>query len=120
MATETYQLIRQAVLNKGQVNATYGGHPRKFCPHLLGTKNGVAHAFVYQFGGTSESGLGPPGSVDNWRCMSIAGLSEVVLVQGPWYTGAHPGKAHEYCIDEIDVYVPVDWSIRPPGASEAA
>ena len=120
MADDTYGLIRQAVLNKEQVVATYGGHPRKFCPHVLGLKQGIPHVFVYQFGGTSESGLGPRGSVENWRCMSIAGLSEVVLVQGPWYSGAHPGKGHEKCIDEIDVYVPVDWSIRPPGASEAA
>lgn len=120
MATETYQLIRQAIHNRTQVTATYGGHHREFCPHVLGLKQGVEHVFVYQFGGSSESGLGPPGSVENWRCMSIAGLSDLVLVTGSWHSGAHPGKGRENCIDEVDVYVPAGWTARPLFASEAA
>jgi hypothetical protein len=120
MATENYRLIRQAIHNRTQVMATYGGHTREFCPHVLGLKQGVEHVFVYQFGGSSESGLGPPGSVENWRRMSIAALSDLVLVTGSWHSGDHPGKGRESCIDEVDVYVPVGWTARPLFASEAA
>jgi len=120
MATENYRLIRQAIHNRTQVMATYGGHPREFCPHVLGLKQGVEHVFGYQFGGTSESGLGPPGSVENWLCMSIAGLSDLVLVTGSWHSGAHQGKGRENCIDEVDVYVPVGWSLMPLASLEAA
>ncbi len=60
--TDSYELIRRAILNKEQVVAMYGGHLRMMCPHKLGTKTGVAHGLFYQFGGTSETGLEPSGS----------------------------------------------------------
>jgi hypothetical protein len=38
---DVYALLRQAILDKSIVSATYDGFPREFCPHALGTKNGV-------------------------------------------------------------------------------
>ena len=40
MPSDTYNLIRQAILDKQQVIADYGGQRREMCPHAIGTKNG--------------------------------------------------------------------------------
>ncbi len=104
---ETYELIRRAILNRRQVIAVYGGHLRRMCPHKLGTKDGVAHGLFYQFGGTSESPLEGPGSPRNWRCMEIAGLSDVSSADGPWHSAPlTPDHPHQHCIDVVDVVVP--------------
>lgn len=55
---EMFALLRTAGTRKQPVAAVYDGHPRLFCPHLLGrSKQGRRHALCYQFGGTSDSGL---------------------------------------------------------------
>jgi hypothetical protein len=54
--SNTYNAIRNAIANKQQVVATYKGHVREMCPHVIGTKNGREQALFYQFGGTSSSG----------------------------------------------------------------
>src|ERR1035438_2533665 len=55
---EIYSLLRTAGTRMQPVAVMYDGRPRLFCPHLLGkNKQGRRHAFCYQFGGTSESGL---------------------------------------------------------------
>ncbi len=47
---DTYALIQQAILNKDQVIATYQGHRREMCPHVIGTKHGRRQALFYQLG----------------------------------------------------------------------
>lgn len=55
---EIYALLRKAGARKQPVAAMYEGHPRLFCPHLLGrSKQGRRNAFCYQFGGAGVSGL---------------------------------------------------------------
>jgi hypothetical protein len=51
----------------------YEGHPRLFCPHLLGrSKQGRRNAFCYQFGGASVSGLRTVSAgVGGWRCIVV-------------------------------------------------
>ena len=96
---DVYELIRAATLAGQQVVATYKGHRRELCPHVLGTKEGRQQALFFQFGGGSSSSL-PPGG--EWRCIPIDGLEDVVLREGPWHTGS----GHRYpetCVDEIDV-----------------
>ena len=100
--TDVYGLIREAILAKRQVVATYKGHRRELCPHVLGTKKGRRHALFFQFAGGSASTL-PPGG--DWRCLPVDGLEDVVIRDGPWHTGAthqHP----ERCVDTIDVEAP--------------
>lgn len=63
--SDTYNLIRQAIINKQQVIGVYRGHRREMCPHAIGTKNGREQAIFYQFDGSSSSGLGQPEK--NWR-----------------------------------------------------
>src|SRR5258707_1223507 len=61
---EIYALLRTAGTCKQPVAAMYEGHPRWFCPHLLGrSKQGRRPAFSYQFGGNESkmSGAGRGG-----------------------------------------------------------
>jgi hypothetical protein len=91
-----YSLLYQAIEEKKQVIAMYGGHLREMCPHVLGSKNGVRHVLSFQFAGDSSEGL-PPGG--QWKCMDVDGLSDVSLREGLWMTGPRrPGKP-EPCID---------------------
>lgn len=97
-----YALLRQAIVRRQQVLATYKGLPRSFCPHALGRKAGVAHCLVYQFAGRSSSRVITPSSPDNWRCMIVDELQDVRVREGPWYT-AWNFLEPSSCIDEIDV-----------------
>lgn len=102
LVTDVYELIRAATLTRRQVVATYKGHRRELCPHVLGTKDRRRQALFFQFGGGSSSAL-PPGG--EWRCIPVDGLEDVVVRDGPWHTGVvhqHP----ETCVDTIDVEAP--------------
>ena len=102
--TGVYELIREATLAKRQVVATYKGHRRQLCPHVLGTKKGRWQALFFQFGGGSSSPLPPAGK---WRCIPIDGLEDVIVRNGPWHTGLrleHPDR----CVDSIDAEAPRD------------
>jgi hypothetical protein len=104
MGSEVYSIIRQAIIDKKQVIATYDGHRREMCPHVIGTKNGRSQALFYQFGGTSSSGLAPIGSHANWRCIPIARLRDVSTREGAWHTASNHSR-DQTCVDEIDVIV---------------
>lgn len=95
----TYETVRQAILNKQQVIATYDGHRREMCPHVIGTKDGVERTLVYQFGGTSSSG-----NIPQWRCMDIDRLSNVSVRSGQWHTSGGHSKP-QTCVDVVDVEV---------------
>jgi hypothetical protein len=111
---DTYTTIRNAILAKEQVAATYHGHVREMCPHVIGWKRAKdrkgnlgpreANALFYQFGGSSSSGLQPVGSPDNWRCIRIDDLSNVTTRKGPWYTAPNHSRP-QTCVDEVDVEV---------------
>lgn len=100
----TSDLLREAITTRKAVAATYDGHPRRFCPHKLGRKDGKLHVFVFQYGGTSSSVL-PPGG--EWRCMEVAGLSGVrIIATDPWRTGqpGHTGRPQS-CVDQVLVSI---------------
>jgi hypothetical protein len=96
---DVYELIRTAILRSQQVVATYKGHRRELCPHVLGIKAGRRQALFFQFGGGSSTAL-PRGG--DWRCIPLEGLENVVLRDGPWHT-AGGRQELETCVDEIDV-----------------
>jgi hypothetical protein len=96
-------MIRSAVLERASVSAWYKGHFRVFSPFLLGTKAGDAHVLGYQFDGTSEEPLVPEGTVDNWRCLRVAGLTKVKVLPGIWHAVAKGVKGRQNCIDQVDV-----------------
>jgi hypothetical protein len=101
MASEIYDRLRLAAARRQPVAAVYDGLPRLLCPHVLGRKSGRLHAFVYQFGGSSNSG--PPMTAEGvgvWRCLTVAKLSQVELRTDAWHT--EPRSLRQTCIDEID------------------
>jgi hypothetical protein len=99
-----YQVLREAILKKQQVIATYNGYSREMCPHTLGKKNGKEHCLFYQFGGQSSSGHIIPGSDKNWRCIPVNGLMNVFVREGQWHTASNHSRK-QTCIDQIDVEV---------------
>jgi len=101
VASATYELIKQAILSRQQVIATYDGHRREMCPHVLGkSKKGDRQALFYQFGGRSSSGLPPCGE---WRCIPISGLSNVSVREGEWHTATY--SREQTCVMTIEVEV---------------
>jgi hypothetical protein len=86
-----YQMIRQAIVDKDIVVATYHGYVREMCPHILGTKNGRLQCLMYQFGGGSSSALEADGSPANWRCIIVEELLNVSIKQsaGQWHTASN-------------------------------
>ena len=99
---EIYALLRTAGARKQPVAAMYEGHPRLFCPHLLGrSKQGHRNAFCYQFGGASVSGLRTVSAgVGGWRCIVVDKLSQVELQSGGWHT--EPRSSRQTCIEEVE------------------
>jgi hypothetical protein len=102
LMSDIYATVRQAIVDRRQIIATYDGHVRKMCPHAIGTKNGRPQALFFQFGGTSGSDL-PPGG--EWRCLPLEGLDEVVSQPGEWHTAPNYSE-FQTCIDVIEVKVP--------------
>jgi hypothetical protein len=102
MASADYPTLRNAVLQKLQVTATYHNLYRKFCPHVIGRKKGKEHVLGYQFAGQSSKGLPPDGE---WRCFDVAGLSGVNTQNGPWRTRDVHTRPQN-CVDNIDEEVP--------------
>jgi len=102
--SDVYSLIRQAIVDKAQVFATYNGHHREMCPHVIGTKGRRRQALFYQFGGTSSSGLEPDGDARNWRCIFIDQLEDVTIRKGSWHTAPSHTRP-QTCVDNIDVEV---------------
>lgn len=100
-----YEIIRDAILNRKVITATYRGRVRVMCPHTLGTKHGRQQALFYQFAGDSSSGLGPDGDPENWRCMFLVELSNVASqATSEWHTAPNHSRP-QVCVDQIDVEV---------------
>jgi hypothetical protein len=99
--SDAYSIVRQAILGKQQIVATYRGHRREMCPHVIGTKDGRQQALFFQFAGSSSSSL-PPGG--EWRCIPVEGLIDVVSRSGRWHTGGHHTRPQTY-LDLVDVQV---------------
>jgi hypothetical protein len=70
-------------------------------PYFVGFMSLYLCADVYQFGGSSRSGL-PMASrgVGGWRCLVVERLSEVELRAEAWHS--EPRSPRQTCIDEID------------------
>ena len=90
---DIYELVRAAVENRRPISAVYHDRRRLFCPHRLGrNKEGQLRVLCYQYGGESESGLKPPGSADNWRCVALDKLTQVELLNGAWRTAPNHSR----------------------------
>jgi len=100
---DAYGVVRKAVETRRPIAAVYDGRSRLFCPHRLGrNKGGELRVLCYQFGGASRSGLKPPGSPDNWRCVALDKLSALKLLDGRWQTAPNHSRPAS-CITDPDV-----------------
>jgi hypothetical protein len=97
----SYQVFKNAILNKQQVVCFYKGFERAVCPHAIGIKNGKPQVLTWQFAGGSNSGL-PLGG--QWRCMEIDSVSGAQAKDGDWHTGGLHTKP-QTCVDQVDVEV---------------
>jgi hypothetical protein len=53
----------------------------------------------YQYGGESETGLKPPGSPDNWRCIALDKLGNVEPLDGAWQTAPNHSRPASCVVD---------------------
>ncbi|MCW2987563.1 MAG: hypothetical protein JWM24_501 [Solirubrobacterales bacterium] len=97
---DTYALVRRAIEERRQVHATYAGHQRRMCPHIIGTQGGQPRALFFQFAGGSSRGLPSEG---DWRCLPLDGLGDVSIHAGLWHTRVHSEPQH--CLDEVDLQI---------------
>jgi len=105
MASQTYQAILLAAKNRQQITCDYHGHRREACPHVIGWGlRGEEMALVYQFGGTSSSGLPPNGE---WRCLRLQDLSNLEVHTGEWHTN-YSHIRPQSCVKQVEyeVFVP--------------
>src|SRR5690606_11445534 len=101
MASATYRLIAGAIRAEQQITCRYGGHYRELCPHVLGHTEGEEKLLAYQFGGTSSKRLPPDGQ---WRCLRVAGMSNVQARNGPWHEGGSH-RSEQSCVADVDLDV---------------
>jgi hypothetical protein len=101
---EIYRLVWTAVANKQPIEAIYQGRLRLLCPHRLGrNREGGLRVLCYQYGGESQSGLHPVGSLANWRCIVLEKLSKVKLLGDRWRTAPNHSRPASCVADaEID------------------
>lgn len=93
-----YELLREAIAERRCVEAVFGGYRRGLCPHVLGTRDGELRVLCFQYAGGSSRGLAQGG---DWRCLPLAGLSQVAIVSGRWRTKPHLQPQH--CIDVVEI-----------------
>jgi hypothetical protein len=105
MPSTTYALVRQAILDKQNIEGDYNGFRRVMSPHTIGRNtSGAEQALFYQFAGGSKSGLSPAGSPQNWRCIPLAGLANVKVVGGEFHTAPNHSRP-QTCVAQVDVEV---------------
>ena len=100
---DMYRLIWTAIEERRPIRAIYKERPRLFCPHRLGRNRlGQPRVLCYQYGGESESGLGPIGSPENWRCVVFEKLCQVKLWKDVWRTAPNHSRPAT-CVVEADI-----------------
>ncbi|WP_407170305.1 hypothetical protein [Bradyrhizobium sp. ORS 111] len=101
MPSSAYALFRKAILTEQQVVCRYDGRPRELCPHIIGhNKSGQEVVLAWQFAGQSS------GPLPQWRCLRLAGVSDIGLRKGRW----HEGSSHsteQTCVSDIDLDINV-------------
>lgn len=98
--TDKIALLRAAITDLKQVQGTYDGLPRVFCPHILGTKAGTWKVFVWQFDGQSSRG-----GLPLWRDWFLDRLFDITLRDGEWHRGWTTGQREQKSVDWIDTVV---------------
>jgi hypothetical protein len=97
-----YRLIWTAIANRQPIAAVLQGTPAIVLPAPVGPQpSGQARVLCYQYGGESESGLGPIGSPENWRCVVFEKLRRVELVNDSWRTAPNHSRPAT-CVEIVE------------------
>ena len=91
----------RAVIQRRPIAAVYDDAPRLLCPHVLGYNDpGEYRVFCLQYGGVSRHGPQPNGAGGVWRCIALAKLRSVEMLDDPWQTEAH---APQRCVKHVEL-----------------
>jgi hypothetical protein len=104
--SDNFTLFHRAILERKQIACIYNGLYREICPYILGHKNGIETALVFQFSGESTNALPPKGE---WRCFRLADVRKAEMRAGRWYGDAQHRKSQK-CVDTV--YIDVNLSVR--------
>jgi hypothetical protein len=102
--SEAYKIIRNALLKRQIVKATYNEYQRLLCPHIIGIRGSEERCFCYQFGGDSSNGE----CAGAWKCLRIGRMKDISVEEGEWHTDEnvrHDRK--QYCIAIVDLMVKI-------------
>lgn len=106
MHSALYNLLADAILNKKVITAIFDGHPRVLSPHTIGLNSqGEEQALFCQHGGSSkEDGIITP-QHPYWRCMPIAKLENVQVINDRFHTIRVNGTNRSNCVPEVHIEV---------------
>jgi len=103
MSSPVYQILREAIINKQNIQADYKNYPRIMTPHVLGHKDGKEQCLLYQFDGQSSSATCfPENSPENWRCVFVNELKNISVIGGEIHTCTKHTQ-RQTCVDRVDV-----------------
>ena len=103
MSTNSYQLLLTALNMRTSCYALYDNHPRYFCPHVIGYKDGVEQVLCWQYAGTSSKPLPAEGM---WKCLTISKMVGLTTTDQAWHPG-QPGKTGvpTPCVDQVEAII---------------
>lgn len=98
--TVTYQIIRQAIVDRQCASALYEDYVRVFCPRTIGRDDsGTAVVAAFQYGGGCPGGL-PLGGI--WCCFRVGDLDLISITDDGWRSGTSGGR-HANWVTDVDV-----------------
>ena len=109
MASGTYNLFEQAMVERKQITCIYEGGYREICPHILGHRKHNEVALTYQFAGTNSEGRPVNGE---WKCLYLSKVRDAQLREGPWRGGSEHSQ-NQNCVNEVDLDVNPESPYKP-------
>ena len=103
-----FRLFHRAIVYRSQIVCVYQRHSREICPIILGHKDGVERALVYQFGGMGSSGA----VKGEWKCLNLAEVKDAKTRYGPWHSG-DKHRSQQRCVDEVFIDVNTEVPNQP-------
>jgi hypothetical protein len=101
--SDSYKLLRQAIVDHVCLTATYQKRIRHFCPYALGWGNdGKEKVLALQYGGKSSKPISPDGE---WRCFVVGDLRAIARNGDPWHVEQGSHSRHNPCVARVDVEV---------------
>ncbi len=85
-------IIRQAILDRRPLGATYDGAALQFSPHVLGRdKRGARRVLAFEHGDRNR-----------WRCLRLSRLKQLQPTGDDWHSGHGPYR-QQSCVVRVEV-----------------